>query len=318
MNYSWVPLMGVFEDSQDGLIFKGREVDTPTKEPEPVKKTALVGQALCDQKFAEGTISTEVTFADGNEFPSAELVLFYDPNTKAMITAGLGWTTVVGMFSLRQWNGKAWSTIAEAGAIANLKNGRRYKVAASLRGSFVTLTVDGVDVISANIPVAMSESQVGVFCLGKADIVFHNFEIQRRQPKAFVVMQFTPPYDELYADVIKPVCREMKLEPHRADETFSPGLIIADVIRQILESKLIIAEITPANPNVYYEVGFAHAMNKPTILIADKGTKLPFDVSPFRTLFYENSIGGKKRIEDGLRSYLNTIISSKAVFSSNP
>ena len=51
-------------------------------------------------------------------------------------------------------------------------------------------------------------------------------------------------------------------------------LIIADLVRQIFESKIVIAEITPANANVYYEVGFAHAMNKPTILFADRGTKL--------------------------------------------
>jgi nucleoside 2-deoxyribosyltransferase len=105
------------------------------------------------------------------------------------------------------------------------------------------------------------------------------------------------------------ICQEFGLEVIRADEEYGPGLIVADVARQIVESKVVIAEITPANPNVYYEVGFAHALNKPTILIAEKPTKLPFDVAPHRVLFYENSINGKARLEAGLRKHLHSILS---------
>ena len=76
----------------------------------------------------------------------------------------------------------------------------------------------------------------------------------------------------------------------------------------------MIAEITPVNPNVYYEVGYAHARNKPTILIADKTVeKLPFDVSPFRTLFYENTIDGKDKIERGFRNHLRAVLSQSVI-----
>jgi hypothetical protein len=50
-------------------------------------------------------------------------------------------------------------------------------------------------------------------------------------------------------------------------------------------------------------------MGKPTILLAHKGTKLPFDVSPFRTLFYENSISGKQKVEIGLEKHLKASLS---------
>jgi hypothetical protein len=60
---------------------------------------------------------------------------------------------------------------------------------------------------------------------------------------------------------------------------------------------------------VFYEVGYAHALNKPTILIAERNIKLPFDVSPFRTLFYENTIAGKKKIEEGLRKHITSALS---------
>jgi len=76
-------------------------------------------------------------------------------------------------------------------------------------------------------------------------------------------------------------------------------------------SQLIIADITPtSNANVYFEVGYALALEKPTILLAKKGTALPFDVAGFRVLFYDDTIGGKNRLEDGLRRHLDAILSS--------
>ena len=91
-----------------------------------------------------------------------------------------------------------------------------------------------------------------------------------------------------------------------------PGLIIADIIREIASAQLVIADITPTNPNVYFEVGYALALNKPTILLAKKGTPLPFDVAGFRVLFYEDSIGGKGKLEDGLRRHLSAILEGPA------
>ena len=122
-------------------------------------------------------------------------------------------------------------------------------------------------------------------------------------------MEFnTTEYEDLYNDVIAPVCDKMGLKAFRASETYSPGLVIADITKQIAQSRVIIAEITPINANVYYEVGFADAFGKPLILIADrKITELPFDIRPYRTIFYENSIGGKSRVEETLTKYLSSI-----------
>ena len=71
---------------------------------------------------------------------------------------------------------------------------------------------------------------------------------------------------------------------------------------------MVIADITPDNPNVYYELGYAHGIDKPTILLSDrKREELPFDVSGFRTLFYDNTIGGKSVVEERLRKHLDGI-----------
>ena len=83
----------------------------------------------------------------------------------------------------------------------------------------------------------------------------------------------------------------------------------------IQNSAVIIADITPDNPNVFYEIGYAHALKKPTILLCDKALRdrLPFDVSGFRTIFYDNSIGGKRRVEEKLEVYLQNINNSLGV-----
>lgn len=134
------------------------------------------------------------------------------------------------------------------------------------------------------------------------------------KPQAFVVMQFnTREYEDLFEEVIQPQCELAGLETFRATDTYSPGIVISDIAREIARSRVVIAEITPANPNVYYEVGYADALRKPVILIADRTLKdIPFDVRPYRIIFYENSIGGKKRVEDELSKYLSTILSAKA------
>jgi len=174
--------------------------------------------------------------------------------------------------------------------------------------------VNGVDMLETNMPFPLLDRQVGIFAQSRKDIRFRNFTVISQRPRVFVAMQFdVPEYDALYRDVIVPVCNGMDLEDYRADETYSPGLVVADIARQIRESRIVIAEVSSVNPNVFYEVGYADAIDKPVILVADrKGRDLPFDVRPYRTLFYENSIGGKKTVETVLTKYLQTILSQKS------
>lgn len=170
------------------------------------------------------------------------------------------------------------------------------------------MKLDGIHIVETNLSFPLPRGQTGVWASGPNDIAVSDFDVRPEQPKLFVIMQFTPPFNELYSDVIISVGREAGFSVVRADETYGPGIIIADIERKILEAKAIIADITPNNPNVYWEVGYAHALHKPTILIAERDTKLPFDVSPFRTLFYDNTIAGKSKIEEGLRKHFAAIL----------
>lgn len=73
----------------------------------------------------------------------------------------------------------------------------------------------------------------------------------------------------------------------RADWMSEPGHITEQILHQLTEADIVIADLTDLNANVMYEVGYRQASFKPYILIAEKGTDLPFDLSTYRTVFYE-------------------------------
>ena len=154
----------------------------------------------------------------------------------------------------------------------------------------------------------LSESPIEFRVTG-SETKLYNVKYKPIKPKVFIVMQFSDEYNTLYNEVIKPVTESFDLECIRADEFYTSSPIIKDIVDSIKESYIIIAEITPDNPNVFYEIGYAHAINKPTILLCDKKReKLPFDVSGFRTLFYDNSIGGKSKVERDLKKFIENIL----------
>ena len=163
--------------------------------------------------------------------------------------------------------------------------------------------------MTSAIPMGMNHTQVGLWVRSKDKVTISNFKTNYMRPEVFIVSQFGDYYDVLYDEVIRPVCERLNYNPIRGDEVTSCTLILDDIITSIRSASVIIADITPDNPNVFYEVGYAHALAKPTILLCEKGIrdKLPFDVSGFRTIFYDNSIGGKRQIEEKLKSHLQSI-----------
>jgi hypothetical protein len=165
----------------------------------------------------------------------------------------------------------------------------------------------------------INQSQVTFFFtadIAGAQIEVKDIKIDVKKPKAFVVMQFPDEYNDLYKEVIRPVTEDYGYECERADEAHTTNPILQDIIQSIKESSVIIADITPNNPNVFYEVGYAHAISKPTILLCDrKRDKLPFDISGFRTLFYDNTIAGKSAVERVLKNILIRCYSCEALQS---
>jgi hypothetical protein len=268
------------------------------------------GLLLADAAFSSGRISAKITFQEVTDRTQAGLVLWSDPSTSSYIVALISRQTFGGpLFLIRYWDGKTATDFPGASGDGTvLRAGHQYDVEVRLNGSAAVMIVDGVHVVKTTIQGGLRPSSPGVYCFARTTVEIADLHIEPQRPKAFVVMQFTQPFNELWKSVVQPICESRKVDAKRADDDYGPGMIIADVTARIRESSVVIAEITPTNANVYYEVGYAHALGKPTILIAERGTKLPFDISGFRVLMYENSIDGKAKFEEGLKKHLDAVL----------
>lgn len=307
MDFKWIPNSGVFINKDNSIVFKGNEKEY-TRQDGETDVSAEFGELLIDKNFSGGTITAEIEFEEISDRSTAQIIIYYYANPAELNVVTVGLSPRFSMFEVREFVDKKWNLIAASGDARNLEAKRKYILTVNITGSLIHLLVDGISVLTTNLPYTLPQTQVGMWCQDYKDIIIHDFQVETVAPKAFVVMEFSGLYNDLYTDVIKRVCEEFGVEAVRADDFYNTGLIISDIIEQIIESKVIIAEITPTNANVYYEVGYAHALNKPTILLAQKGTKLPFDVSPFRVLFYENNITGTLKLEEGLKKHLIEVL----------
>lgn len=209
-------------------------------------------------------------------------------------------------------NGTSWEYKTAGGQKESLVAQQNYSITAEVHGNNISLSVNGVKVIEYSQFINNFSGCCGIYICNAAKASIKNISIDAVKPTVFSIMKFAPDFDDLYNDVIKTQCENMGLESVRADECYTTNAIIQDIVTSIMNASVIIADVTMDNPNVFYELGYAHALQKPTILLADidKRDKLPFDISGFRTIFYLNTIGGKKEIEQKLNKFLKNIISS--------
>ena len=301
----FVPIIGTpLEPEGDILRFKGGKVADVSQ---PGGEREAMGLYISKETFSGGSISARFTFTKVGGRQCAEIIAFYDPQVSATLNAGI--PPEVSLLCVRAYEPPKWNYIAQTGDHStSLVAGKEYDLEVFLRGSEISLRCNGVEAVRAVLPRQYPPSQIGLFFIGEHDITFSNFSATPRRSRAFVISQFSSPYNEVYMEVIKSVCQDLEIEVIRADEAQGPGLIIADVVRAINDASFVIADISPVNANVFYELGYAHGVRKPAILIAERTTKLPFDVSPFRTLFYDNTIAGKPRLEKGLAEAIRAVL----------
>ncbi len=110
---------------------------------------------------------------------------------------------------------------------------------------------------------------------------------------AFVAMPFAQEFMPVYV-AIKDACLATGITPLRLDELSEPGPIVNQMFREIGAADFVVADVSSKNPNVYYEIGLAHCVRKPTILLVkqDEMHQVPFDVRHQRMITYNlGSIG---------------------------
>ncbi|TWC57224.1 hypothetical protein FBY04_106268 [Pseudomonas sp. SJZ080] len=97
-------------------------------------------------------------------------------------------------------------------------------------------------------------------------------------------------FSRVYEHLIKPACINAGFEPHRADFVAASNYIIIDILRKILDSDIVICDLSGRNPNVLYELGVRQAFNLPTVLIKDYKTPKIFDIQGLRYTEYNHTL----------------------------
>jgi hypothetical protein len=304
-NTKWAPLAGRWDVSTTNPVYLG-----PQAEKQPYGSP--FGICISDNRFQRGDAKATVYFqktTDDGVHASGGILFGFRSLTEEYVYAavgGYGFAYVLGRFTHNLFLG-----FAVAGSRENLIAEHPYTLSVHMSGQNVIFEVDDVTVLSSRLETAPLQGQLGLFAWGdKTKVEFRGASVTEEPGKVFVIMPFSEYYlSELYAEVIRPTVDEgNKLIAHHAGETLGPGIIIKDVEKDISESKIVIAEITECNRNVYYEVGYAHAAKIPTILLVKEGTDLPFDMSGYRCIFYQNTIAGKAKIIQQLQEYIRQIL----------
>jgi hypothetical protein len=126
----------------------------------------------------------------------------------------------------------------------------------------------------------------------------------------FVMMPFAAPLGDYYTKIYKPAIEKAGLRPVRADaDIFGTGKIIDQIWAGINAAKVLVAELTTRNPNVFYELGLAHALEKPVVLISSNEADIPFDLKHIRVIYYDmtDPFWGSKLLDKVAENILSAI-----------
>lgn len=120
---------------------------------------------------------------------------------------------------------------------------------------------------------------------------------EKEQKTCFVIMPISDVdgyekghFDRVYKYLIKPACEAAGYKVDRADDTSKANMIIVDILQKAVKYDMAICDISSRNANVFYELGLRQAFNMKTVLIKDKKTVMPFDISSIRTLSYSETL----------------------------
>ena len=127
----------------------------------------------------------------------------------------------------------------------------------------------------------------------------------------FIVMPFSvEALNVVYEDYVQPtLVNRCQLRSEKGDDVFGSNVIMDDITNSIRRARLIIADLTGRNANVFYEVGIAHALNKQVLLMTQSIEDVPFDLRHRRALVYEYSPRGCKKLEKDLYENVQHILS---------
>jgi tetratricopeptide (TPR) repeat protein len=154
-------------------------------------------------------------------------------------------------------------------------------------------------------------------------------QLVESDPLCFVLMPFgrksdgtgtSVDFDAVYEELIAPAIRAAGLQPIRADEEMTGGIVHKPMFERLILCEYAVADLTFANANVFYELGVRHAVRPySTVLIFASGTRLPFDVELDRGLPYAlDQAGAPTDVEEARRRLADRLVAARDASVDSP
>jgi hypothetical protein len=133
--------------------------------------------------------------------------------------------------------------------------------------------------------------------------------------ECFTIMPFGGWNDEYYSTIYSPAIEAADLIPRRVDDLYRPSAIVHDIWTYTQRCRIVLADLTGKNPNVFYELGLAHAIAKPAVLVAESISDVPFDLRALRVIDYDKNEPNwgqtlQSKIETAIREVLASPLQS--------
>lgn len=134
----------------------------------------------------------------------------------------------------------------------------------------------------------------------------HGLQLSKLKMQENLLFVLTPFHDDMKSefDAVVKAGTSLGFQVSRGDDKLAAGDIFRRILVMIATARVVVANISGRNPNVFYELGIAHALGKPVILIAHKESEVPFDVQSKPIVFYRN----EEELAEGLNSMLGRTI----------
>jgi hypothetical protein len=134
--------------------------------------------------------------------------------------------------------------------------------------------------------------------------VFGRPRLPQQKVDVFVLMPFKAKLETVYTEHIWKLGAELGIAIRRADEQFSPNPFMEKVWDGICAARLVIADCTEKNPNVFYEIGMAHTVGKKVVLLTRSEKDIPSDIRHFDYIEYVYDPEGVQRLVGKLREFI--------------
>ncbi|MBA2864914.1 AbiTii domain-containing protein [Methanococcus maripaludis] len=146
--------------------------------------------------------------------------------------------------------------------------------------------------------------------IARENLIFKGTNFSVNNNLVFVICPFCYPFDEICNNHIKPIVMSSfeNMECVRADDIFDNQPFMEKIWKCINEARIIIADLTGRNANVFYELGIANALRKEVILLTQYIEDVPSDLQHIECIVYNPAPKGVKKLENDLKETMKTVL----------